>query len=143
MNLSQQLLLIWWSFVAYFILMRAFYFGVKRYQLNTSAYKKRKKGENFIEWLFYLRYKEEIPKRLLIPYYFMLAVHLVANIACIFIHTANLSPAIGNEISILTSTLEGTHMIVINLLYWSPKRGYVYDRWIVKKRGQKPKNKKK
>ena len=139
-----DLIIIWMIFFIYFIFIRSFYSGIKLYQLNNSAYKKRKKGETFIEWLFYLRYKEEIPKRLLIPYYFILPIFPAATIVCIFIHLSNLSRDIALTNIRHTLWVSGIHMITLKLLYWSPKRGgMAYDRWIVKKRGQKPKNKKK
>ena len=75
MSLKNQIVVIFLCFLVSFIYIRGFLYGIKRYQLNNSAYKKRKKGETFKEWLFYIRYKEEIPKILRVLYYSVLIIH--------------------------------------------------------------------
>jgi len=61
-----QILGILIGFLLEFLYARGFLNGIKCYQLNRNAYKKRKKGETFKEWLFYDRWKNEIPKIFLI-----------------------------------------------------------------------------
>ena len=84
MSLRNQIIVILLCFLISFFELRVFLYGIKRYQLNNSAYRKRKKGENFKEWLFYSRYKEEIPKILRTLYYSVLIIHPTCLIGCLF-----------------------------------------------------------
>ena len=61
MKISEQFIGLLIMSIAYFIVIRWINLGFIRYQLNNSAYKKRKKGMSFKEWCFYSRYKEEVP----------------------------------------------------------------------------------
>ena len=109
--------------------------------MRRNAYKKRKKGETFKEWLFYSRYKEEIPKILRVLYYTVLIIHPVCLIACVFAYIITLSLNLGEVLAIFIAGFDVVWMLVIALLFWSPGRDYAYERWITKKRGQKPKKK--
>ena len=83
MSFKNQCVVILLCYFISLLFVRGFLYGIKRYQLNNSAYKKRKKGETFKEWLFYSRYKEEIPKMLRVLYYTVLVIHPVCLIACV------------------------------------------------------------
>ena len=137
MSFKNQMFVILSCFLLSFIDIRSFIYGIKRYQLNNNAYKKRKKGENFIEWLFYTRYKEEIPKTLRVLYYSVLIAHPTCLIACLFVHVIELPLDIGGMLAVAMAGLDVLWMLVIALLFWSPGRDYAYERWITKKRGQK------
>ena len=63
------------SFILSFVDLRFFFGGLIDYQINKSARKKRRQGMTFKEWLFYLRFRNEIPKVLLILYFTVLIVH--------------------------------------------------------------------
>lgn len=140
MSLKNQILVIFLCFLLSFVFIRSFLSGIKRYQLNNSAYKKRKKGETFLEWLFYSRYKEEIPKILRVFYFAVLFVHLSCIIICLFLYMIKLPMNIGGAIATATAVFDAVWMFVIKLLFWQPRRpGCAYKRWITKKRGQKPK----
>lgn len=117
--------------------IRGFIYGIKRYQLNNSAYKKRKKGESFIEWLTYSRYKEEIPKIFIILYYFVVIIHPVVIVACICIRSAELGSNLGYIFVTTLIIVDSLWMGAIALLFWSPGKDYAYKRWITKRRGQK------
>ena len=137
MNFTNQVVVIMLCYSISFLFIRGFLYGIKRYQLNNSAYKKRKKGETFIEWLFYNRYTEEIPKMLRILYYFVLLIHPTCLIACIFAHLIRLSFNFGEMLAIAIAGFDVVWMLVIALLFWSPGRNYAYERWIPRKRGRK------
>ena len=62
MDLERQILLVVIGYLLSFIYIRGFISGEKDYQLNTSAIKKRNKGQTFKEWFLYSRFREEIPK---------------------------------------------------------------------------------
>ena len=136
MSISVQILVIFLCLIVSFLYFRGFLYGIKRYQLNNSAYKKRKKGETFKEWLFYSRYKEEIPKMLRVLYYTVLVIHPVCLIACVFAYIITLSLNLGEVLAIFIAGFDVVWMLVIALLFWNPRRDYAYERWITKKRGQ-------
>ena len=136
MSFKNQIIVIVLCFLIAFLDVRGFLYGVKRFQLNNSAYKKRKKGETFKEWLFYSRYKEEIPKTLRVLYYTVLVIHPVCLIACVFTYIITLSLNLGGALAIFIAGFDVVWMLVIALLFWSPGRDYAYERWITKKRGQ-------
>ena len=83
---------IWALFFLYhFLFIHSFTDGCAEYQLNKSAYKKRVKGQNFFEWLLFLRLKSEIPKSVLAYYYVALA-YQISTLAIMYIiyHFTNL-----------------------------------------------------
>ena len=139
MSLRNQIIVILLCFLISFFELRVFLYGIKRYQLNNSAYRKRKKGENFKEWLFYSRYKEEIPKILRTLYYSVLIIHPTCLIGCLFTSIILFPLNIGEILAISTASFDVLWFLVISLLFWSPGRDYAYERWIAKKRGQKKK----
>lgn len=141
MSFRNQFIVIFLCYLISLLYVRGFLYGIKRYQLNNSAYKKRKKGESFKEWLFYSRYKEEIPKILRVLYFSVLIIHPTCLIACLSVYIMKLSLNIGGIIAINTVCFDALWMLVIVLLFWSPGRDYAYERWITKKRGQKKKKK--
>lgn len=141
MSFKNQVIVILLCFLIAFLDVRGFLYGIKRYQLNNSAYKKRKKGESFKEWLFYSRYKEELPKMLRVLYYTVLIIHPVCLIACVFAYIITLSLNFGGALAIFIAGFDVVWMLVIALLFWSPGRDYAYERWITKKRGQNRKKK--
>ena len=137
MDIKNQLLVIFCCYVLCISFLRFFLYGIKRYQLNNSAYKKRKKGETFKEWLLYSRYKEEIPKILRILYFTVLLIHPLCQIVCLLIRNVKLQFNLGAIIATNVVIFDCVWMTIISLLFWSPRRGDVYDRWITKRRGQK------
>lgn len=132
-----QLVIIFFVFLWSFFFYRSFLYGVKTYQLNNSALKKREKGQNFKEWLLYSRYKEEIPKILLVFYYFILIIHLMGIISCIILRFTENYLIIGRIIVISFVSFDGSWMLINKILFWSGKRELAYDRWINKRKGQK------
>ena len=127
-------------FLLSFLPLRSFLYGIKRYQLNKSAYKKRKKGENFKEWLFCSRFKEEIPKIVRLLYYAVLIIHPGGVIVCLFADTI-LSLDFGGALAISIAGFDVVWMLAIALLFWTHGSGLAYERWIAKKRGQNRKKK--
>ena len=141
MSFKNQIVVIILCFCLSFLFLRGFIYGIKRFQLNNSAYKKRKKGESFKEWLFYSRYTEEIPKLLRVLHGLVLIIHLSCFVTCVFLYFTKVSFNIGGILAILIAIFDSAWMLVIAVLFWSPGPGYPYERWISKKRGQKRGNK--
>ena len=139
MKLSHQIFCIVSMFLVSLFFARSFLGGAVLYSLNNSAYKKRKKGQSFKEWLFYCRFKEEIPKPLLILYNFTLFVHLIGLIACLLLFFFDFPSSIGRVIVTVVFYFDCIRFVVIRLLFWRKEPGFAYDRWITKKRGQKRK----
>lgn len=125
-----------------FIYLRGFLNGVKLYQLNNSAYRKRKKGETFFEWLVYSRYKEEIPKVLRFLYFVVLISHPAAVMVCALLHLIGLSGSVDKMLMYAMIAFDVVWMLTIALLFWSSGPDFAYDRWIRKKRGMKRKRRK-
>ena len=89
------------------------------------------------EWLLYTRYKEEIPKILLVVYYFILIIHLLGIISCIILHFTDKNYLItGRIIVIFFVFFDEILRLTIQILFWG-KQDFAYDRWINKRRGQK------
>ena len=136
MSFRNQIIVIALTFFLSFCDIRHFLWGVKRYQLNNSAYKKRKKGESFKEWLFYIRYTKEIPKILRLLYYTVLLIHPISLIVCVFLYFIKI-PFVGGVIAITVAGVDAVWMLAIALLFWTPGSDYAYERWILQQRGQK------
>lgn len=137
MSIQGQIIVILLCFFISFLYIRGFLYGVKRFQLNNSAYKKKKKQESFIEWLTYSRYKDEIPKIALVFYFSILLIHLICIIVCVICYIINQLPETGQLLAKIVFYFDMVWIIAVALLFWSPGRGYAYERWITKKRGQK------
>ena len=137
MNIWRQVLVIFLIFCIAFWSMRGFISGLKVYQLNNSAYKKRKKGETIKEWFLYSRYKDIIPKTLYILYYVLIIIHFLILIVCIIFHFLSLEKW-GEIISIVTVVVDCLWILILRLLFWRSSPGYAYSRWIKKRRGQPP-----
>ena len=45
--------------------------------LNRSARKKRKRGQNIVDWLLYRRFRDIVPKSLMYAYYVIPSLHLL------------------------------------------------------------------
>lgn len=133
MSYRGQIIVILLSFLLSLFYLRSFIYGIIRYRLNNSAYKKRKKGETIKERLFYSRYKKEIPLFWRIFHYFVWIVHLTAVIICTIIYLAKLSPNIGKIISSFIFCFDGVWILIIGLFFWSPKPDYAFERWITKR----------
>lgn len=119
-----------------FVFIRWFLYGVKRYQLNNSAYKKRKSGESFVEWLLYKRYKKEIPKILMYLYFISILLHLLCALVCAFFWIIK-KEQIGSFVVILAMCFDSVYILVLQVLFWSKKGGYAYEKWINKKKNHR------
>ena len=141
MNINDQILVIFLAFFLTFVYIRCFFNGIKRYQLNNSAYKKRKKGETFKEWLLYSRYREEIPKILLVAYFSMILINILGLIICVIIYIVKAPQKIGDITARVVCYSDVTLVTITTLLFWSPSGDDAYERWITKRRGQNKKRK--
>ena len=142
MSLRNEIIALLLSFLLCFFYIRCFLNGLKTYQLNNSAYKKRKKGETFGEWLIYSRYKEEIPKALRVLYFVVLFSHPACVIICALLHLTGLSGNVDEALVMSIVVFDLIWLMILALLFWSPGPDFAYDRWIRKKRGMKRKRRK-
>ena len=138
--MKEQLIVILLLYLVFFFYIRGFLSSEILYQLNNSAYKKRKKGQTFIEWLFYSRFRGEIPKILLVLYYSVLIIHPAGAIACLLVHiTMGLN--IGRIILTGIFAFDSIWTFAIHFLFWQNRPGWAFERWITKKRGQRKRRK--
>lgn len=143
LTLAEQLFILSAYSLGMFFNIRGFLYGLKLYQLNNSAYKKRKKNESLKEWFLYTRYKEEIPKIFRVYYFSNIIAHLLILILCLLFYFLKLDRKFGSTAVYFICFLDSIFWIIISLLFWSSKPGYKYSRWIKKRRGQPPKDRKK
>ena len=141
MSFWNQALGIILSFLVIFCTVRLFLDGIKTYQLNNSAYKKRKKGQTLKEWFCHTRFKKEIPKILMSLYWFIISLHGVALIVCFILWLAEIDETISEWIPRGVWYVDGiVAFIILIFSRESKKRGAhaLYEKFI-KKQGQKPK----
>lgn len=120
-----------------FVYIRCFFYGVIRYQINKSTYKKRRKGMNLKEWILYTRFTDELPVILRVLYYSVLVIHPVCLIVLVIVYLAALSSSVAEATIHVLAGFDCVWMLAIMLLFWSPKADYDYGRWISRKRGQR------
>ena len=125
-----------------FWIIRWYLWGIKIYPLNPSARKKRKKGETILEWFFYTRYRQEIPKFFLGLYFVVLIVNVAAILVWIVQHFMGPYPDVGYLIFLCLAAFDGAWMLLLRLMFWSRDGSMPYERWAPKKRGMRPKRKK-
>ena len=132
-------------FLLVFFYMHSFVSGIVTYQLNKNAYKKRKKGQNFWEWLSFSRFRDEIPRFYLGLYRIVLLLHPICLIVCEVLLYSQLSDNI-REVIVheIMNGVFGIDVIlpcVLHILF-NPRKGqhgYRYERWIVRMRGKQRK----
>ena len=142
MNFKNQITVISLLFILSFLFLRMFFYGIKRHCLNNSAYKKRKKGETFLEWLFYSRYKKEIPRILRIHYILVVLIHLFCFMFCALLYIVHRPTLAGDIAARIVFWFDVIWILIIALLFSGSKPGFIYERWITPKNrhssGRKP-----
>lgn len=141
-KLYEHVCVVLFSNIIGLILIRWTLSGVISYQLNTNARKKRKQGQTKKEWLFYTRYRDVIPKILLLLYFVILLGHPFVLLLCIFFDCVMHLPMFGRGLSVGVILFNVGWCLLYGLLFWSNKPDVPYSRWIKKKRGMPPKKKK-
>ena len=139
MDLERQILLVVIGYLLSFIYIRGFISGEKDYQLNTSAIKKRNKGQTFKEWFLYSRYREEIPKILLILYFVVVAIHPLVLIFCVIFSFIKPLEWVGPVLAKGIFWFDWIWMLILHLLFFQVKPGYKYERWIERRKGNRKK----
>ena len=143
MSFELQIVVIVVMHLVMFLGFRGFFDGIASYQLNRSAYKKRRKGQTLKEWLLCSRFKNEIPKILLFLYYSTALLHICSLLACILLHFLGFGIVVGDIIARIIFCFDNGIMFILTVLFINPKLGVPdFSRWITKRRGQKPKKKK-
>jgi hypothetical protein len=131
--------IIWYLLSLLFI--RADISGIIAYRLNKNARKKRKKGQTFKEWFLYSRYRNEIPKILLVLYFFIILIHPLVLLCCIAFYFIKPLDTYGTLVAKGIAYFDVLWLTAILLLFWSPGPNIPYERWISKKGGNKRKGK--
>lgn len=139
MSLERQIGIVILCYLLSFLSIRWFLWGIKLYMLNTSARKKRKKGETFKEWFLYSRYREEIPRIFLVLYFVIVLIHPLALIICIICSYIKPLEWVGSDLSMGILIFDFLWNLAIQLLFWQAGPRLKYDRWIKKKRSKRKK----
>ena len=138
----QQIIAIILCALLAFLTIRWYLWGIKTYPLNTSARKKRKKGETIREWFLYTRYQEEIPKFFLGLYFVIVFFHPAVLIVWVIQHFVGPYPFFGHCMTVTLVVFDAVWMLLLRLMFWSRDGSMPYERWVPKKRGMPPKKKK-
>lgn len=143
MTIQRQAALILICWVLAFWEVRGELSGIIVYQLNNSAYKKRKKGMRFKEWFLYTRYREEIPKILLRLYFVVVIAHPSILAICFLLYLLGPYPEIGGNLAKGIMWFDVGWLLILWIAFWDwPSSFPKYSRWIKKKRGMPPKRRK-
>lgn len=121
-------------FVIYFVLMRSFLSGIKYYQLNNNAYKKRKKTENIVEWFFLTKWRDVIPRFFLFFYFAVIILHIIAIIVVCVFAFLGFEKRILNIPLFCTLVFDMLWWTVLKILFWQKEHGFCYKRWIKKQK---------
>ena len=118
---------------------RSWVCGIKYYQLNKNALKKRSKGQSFWEWLFLSRFKEEIPLFFRIFNVVLIVVSLLYIALYVFGYITKIVPSNICRTGLwCLIVFHSSWMLILRVLFWTTQTKKPYERWIKKKRGQKP-----
>jgi len=137
MSILNQIVFVVLCYLLAFFFIRWFLWGVKEYPLNNSARKKRKKGQTLKEWFLYSRYRNEIPKILLVLYFFIILIHPLVLLCCIAFYFIKPLDTYGTLVAKGIAYFDVLWLTAILLLFWSPGPNIPYERWISKKGGKK------
>lgn len=138
----QQIIAIILCALLAFLTIRWYLWGIKTYPLNTSARKKRKKGETIRERFLYTRYREEIPKFFLGLYFVIVFLHAAVLIVWVIQHFVGPYPFFGHCMTVTLIVFDAVWMLLLRLMFWSRDGSMPYERWVPKKRGMPPKRRK-
>lgn len=138
----QQIIAIILCALLAFLTIRWYLWGIKTYPLNTSARKKRKKGETIRERFLYTRYREEIPKFFLGLYFVIVFLHAAVLIVWVIQHFVGPYPFFGHCMTVTLIVFDAVWMLLLRLMFWSRDGDMPYERWVPKKRGMPPKRRK-
>ncbi len=125
------------AFLLAFFLLRWLYVSIIHYQLNSSARKKRKRGQTFKEWLLYSRYRNEIPPFLIYLYFTFIIANLIVYIFALSFYALNDANLVHIAFIIMVCIDYGVTFILDICFYGRRKNGQTYykvERWIKKKK---------
>lgn len=125
--------------LANFLGTRGYIRSVIDYCLNTSAGKKRRKGQTFKEWFFYTRFRDIVPKIMLIWYFGIMILYLVFVVAIIILASINFGYEKTMFVCATDLMIVSVTGLIVYLMFADPKSpdGMNMSRWIVRKKRNK------
>lgn len=132
--------LVW--YVISFFYIRLTLAGIISYQLNNSTLKKRKQGQSVREWFLYKRFRDVVPKTLLLLYFVIVFGHPLMTLVCLFLYLVGPYPEIGRVLVTGVMIFDFGWQVIYVLAFWTRDSKPDYSRWIKKKRGMPPKRRK-
>jgi hypothetical protein len=143
LNLQRQVALIMICWILSFWCIQQENSGIIVYQLNNSAWKKRKKGMTFKEWLLYTKYRKEIPRAMLLLYFAIVVIHPLVLVICFLLYLLGPYPEIGGNFAKGVMWFDVGWLVILEIAFWNwPDKSPNYSRWIKKRSGMPPKRKK-
>lgn len=139
MNYSRHFTVLFLSFLIFYFSTRSFISGVIDYCLNTSARKKRRKGQTFKEWFFYTRFRDVIPKIMLVWYFGTLWVFVFAVVVVIIMALVNFDSNIVMFFCVIILHIAVFPGFIAYFMFKNPKApgGWDHSRWIKRKKRNK------
>jgi len=113
--------------------MRAFLSGLESHLLGKSNKKRRKRGETVIEWFLYTRWRDLIPLRFLIMYFFIIITHSIAIGLCVYLHFVDHGYIITTYIIHSILYFDCLYGLILHFRYAWPSRSYKYNKFKKKK----------
>lgn len=124
---------VYWFIISMFswIYNRCFIGGLIRFYYNNSARKKIKKGQSFIEWLLYSRFKR-IPKFVIVIYLIITFTHLAVWILFPVFRFIEPLKFLSSWIISGTTFIDCIFYITISFMFWTKDGSFPYERWFTK-----------
>jgi hypothetical protein len=134
MNIAYELLGISFAFLYTFVAFRLLFWSIIDYLLKKNKKIKIKKGQSFMEWLLYTRFRNEIPRILLYLYYTMISLHLISYLCVLMAITFNTFINIAQTINKNIPIIDIFILMILVIVFYSPERDLNIGRWIKKRR---------
>ncbi len=117
MNTWKQLLVLLLSYFLHGACLKSFIHSCKKDFLGEKEYERRKTGQNILEWFFYTRYLDIIPKFFLILNWLYFLLFVIGNITCIVIGFFPSCIWLGHYIAIGIITYYTLQSIILYILF--------------------------
>ncbi len=91
------------------------------YCLNKSNRKKRRNGQNFMEWFFYKHFKDVVPKIMLVWYYANFVLYFILIIITAILNFLQLSYYAGSSMILVYMILACIPLAIVEIMFFDPK----------------------
>ena len=132
-----QMFCLSFTFIFSFISLFAFLSSIVSVRLNKSAIKKRKKGQNFKEWLLFSRFKDVIPKFWRFFYIIVSVIDFLGILICILLNIFDASLKTSTIMVLFICCFDVILMGLHSIIFWMPNDRFsnkAIKKWFGKKK---------